>query len=135
MYEDLINLVINIEDSRFADFPLSIDGEIYLEGNNSIGWTTIGKTVVQAIPTVETIEPAIQAHIDNVAKANGFDSINSIGKFVGYDNSKRVLAESLGAWCANVWDFAEVEQAKVVAGTRTLPATMEEVIAELPIYA
>jgi len=130
MYDDLIGSTIDKTDSRFADFPKSIDGEIYLSGSPETGWET------QILITLnqETITQAIQDHIDKQAQALGYDNINTIAKFMGFDNDDRVNAEALAVWCANVWKFAKEEFAKVEAQTRTLPDTMEEIVAELPRY-
>jgi len=128
MYENLKGLKIDKTDARFADFPDVIDGDIYIAGSPDTGW----ETQYIIVPTVENIKQAVQAHLDSKAVAQGFDDINSISKFMGFDNSFRASAEALALLTANTWAYIESELVKVEAGTRTLPATIDEVIAELP---
>lgn len=79
-------------------------------------------------------EQAIQQHLDDKAKELRYDNINSIAKYLGYENPFKLECEKLGLWCANCWVVAAQIEADVLAGTRTAP-TIEEVIAELPVYA
>jgi len=45
----------------------------------------------------------VQAMLDTEAQSRGYDNINSIGKYIGYDNAFRVECEALGAWAAACW--------------------------------
>lgn len=76
---------------------------------------------------------AIQSYLDTKAKSFRYDNINAIGKYVGYENDFRTEAEKLGAWASSCWKVAGVIEAAVKAGDRDMP-TIDEVIAELPVY-
>jgi len=81
----------------------------------------------------KSVNSKIQILLNRQALALGYDNINSIGKYIGYDNPYREQAESLGSWAANVWATAEQIEADVKAGNRDMP-TVDEVLAELPSY-
>jgi len=76
------------------------------------------------------IERGVQNHIDTQAQTLGFDDINSISKFMGYENTYRTSAESLGAWCALCSD-----QVEVIKQRQDPDTTVDSVVAELPDYA
>ena len=80
---------------------------------------------------LNTIKGSIQMHIDLKAQSLGFDNINSISKYMGFDNPYRADAEALASWTANVWFYVEAELVNMQEGNRTIP-TVEEAIAELP---
>ena len=46
---------------------------------------------------------SVQAMLDSEAQSRNYDNINSIGKYVGYDNDYRLECEALGAWTAACW--------------------------------
>jgi len=52
---------------------------------------------------IALLEVIIQDMHDNKAKELGYDNINSIGKYIGYDNAFRLECESLGTWAAACW--------------------------------
>ncbi len=81
----------------------------------------------------KAINNAIQVHLDTQAQALRYDNINSIGKYVGYVNDFQAEAEALGAWASSCWTVAGQIEADVQAGLRSIP-TVDEVIAELPVY-
>ena len=76
---------------------------------------------------------AIQNHLDTQAQSLRYDNINAIGKYVGYVNDFQAEAEELGSWASSCWKVAGQIEADVQAGTKSMP-TVDEVIAELPIY-
>ena len=76
------------------------------------------------------VKRAVQLHIDTKAQTLGFDDINSIAKFMGFENKYRVDADSLAVWTTNVWDYIETEFAKVELDERSLP-TVDEAIIEI----
>lgn len=76
---------------------------------------------------------AIQNLLDNTARIHGFDDLNSIGKYVGYDNAFRFKAEALGGWAASCWVIAKKIQDDVLSGNRAMP-TIEQVLSEIPSY-
>ena len=46
---------------------------------------------------------SVQAMLDVEAQSRGYDNVNAIGKYIGYDNPFRVECEVLGAWTAACW--------------------------------
>ena len=40
MYPELVGQLIDINDARFVDFPPSLQGEVYVDGDASSGWVT-----------------------------------------------------------------------------------------------
>lgn len=79
-------------------------------------------------------ERMVQAHIDSVAREQGYDSIYTAISYLGSSNPKWA-AESVALrdWRDSVWLTTHGILNDVVAGERPLPA-IEQVIAELPIY-
>lgn len=45
----------------------------------------------------------MQAMLDTEAQSRGYDNINAISKYIGFDNAFRVECEALAAWCAGCW--------------------------------
>ncbi len=45
----------------------------------------------------------VQAMLDTEAQTRGYDNINAIGKYIGYDNAFRAECEALGTWTAACW--------------------------------
>ena len=93
---------------------------------------------VEQTSLINIIKAGIQVHIDSKALELGFDNINSIAKFMGYDNTYRAAAESLALWTVSCWEYIEVEFAKTALpiddiNYRTIP-TLEVAILELPVY-
>ena len=75
------------------------------------------------------IELAVDSHLDTKAKSLGYTGINSIAKYIGYNNTFRLEAESIGAWVASCWDKVIEIQAR-----QDLTTTVDSVITELPEY-
>jgi len=73
------------------------------------------------------INIAIQSHLDNEAKMLRYDDINSIGKYLGYDNEYRVECESLGVLASLTWKYVETQLIEVSLGNRELPTPDEAV--------
>ncbi len=75
---------------------------------------------------------AVQAHLEEGAKALGYDGILSA---CSYATSKHLPfateGQSCVEWRDNVWLYCYTELANVQAGTRPLP-TIEQIISELP---
>ena len=63
--------------------------------------------------------------LDEEARARGFDDMDDIAKFVGYDNPYRAAAEELGCWCANCWLIIENTD-------EAYPGTVKDLIESLP---
>lgn len=83
-------------------------------------------------PTAEDFANAIQAHIDETAKARGYGDGYGLASYVA---SKVVSwaaeAQAFVAWRDAVWMYAYNELAKVQGGQRPVP-TIGQMISELP---
>ena len=81
----------------------------------------------------QAVADAMQEHMDETAKLFGFKHMD---RAVGYINSVNLTfkgyAEILSAFRDAWWEYSEGEEAKVLAGTRTMP-TIEEMFAELEL--
>ena len=76
----------------------------------------------------QAISNAVQNMLDSKAQELRYDNINSIAKYLGYDNAFRTECEQLGEWAANCWVKAgELED----SGNSY---TVETVLAEMPSY-
>lgn len=80
------------------------------------------------------ISSAIQSMLDSKAQELRYDNINSIAKYIGYDNPFRTEAEALGLWCASCWAELAIIEEEVESGERVLPS-LEEILAELPEFS
>ena len=80
---------------------------------------------------IQSFKDAIQATLDEAARANGYDDIVSACSYAGYQNVFQAEAIAFGQWRANVWAYGYAELDKVMAGTRPVP-TVAEILAELP---
>lgn len=94
---------------------------------------------VVAIPQEETIaaiikamEQSIESHINETVKARGYNSQDSIAKYLVAGNPFYTESTAISLWIGNVWVYAYQVQADVVAGSRDMP-TLEVLIAELPV--
>ena len=79
MYENLINQTIDKTNIAFNDFPDSLDGEVYLGGDASVGWQTkpnFTQAELDAIALTEA-KQAIQEALSNIvvttSNGNTFD--------------------------------------------------------------
>ena len=82
------------------------------------------------------IEQAIQSHINQTVAALGMgftDDQSLIGKYAGYDNVFRPIAESVGKWVAEIWYLAGQDKAAIVAGKKAIP-TVAEALAQIPVF-
>ena len=82
------------------------------------------------------IEQAIQSHINQtvVGLGMGFtDDQSLIGKYAGYDNVFRPIAEAVGKWVAEIWYLAGQDKAAIVAGKKAIP-TVAEALAQIPVF-
>ena len=80
-----------------------------------------------------SMESAIQEHIDNEAKARGYDNIVSACSYAGYPNVFQTEAISLGNFRSACWTKAYEVQASIDTGTISIP-TIDELILMLPIF-
>jgi len=82
------------------------------------------------------IEQAIQSHINQTVAALGMgftDDQSLIGKYAGYDNVFRPIAESVGKWVAEIWYLAGQDKAAIIAGEKAIP-TVDEALAQIPPF-
>lgn len=80
---------------------------------------------------IQSFKDAIQATLDDAARAKNYDDIVSACSYAGYPNVFQAEAIAFGQWRANVWAYGYSELDKVIAGTRPVP-TIVEILAELP---
>ena len=82
------------------------------------------------------IEQAIQSHINQTVAGLGMgftDDQSLIGKYAGYDNVFRPIAEAVGKWVAEIWYMAGQYKAAIVAGKKAIP-TVDEALAQIPVF-
>lgn len=89
--------------------PHTIDDTNEYETHESSDWPDI-KPCPQSEKDAHALREAItqatnqvQTMLDTEAQTRGYDNINAIGKYIGYDNAFRVECEALGAWTAACW--------------------------------
>ena len=105
----------------------------------TVGTNEVIKTYeVVAIPQEEIIatlakamEEGIESHINETVRAKGYNSQDSIAKYLVSGNPFESECRAISLWIGNVWVYAHQVQADVLAGTREMPS-LEELIAELP---
>ena len=81
--------------------------------------------------TAKAMEQGIENHINSVVQANGYNSQDSIAKYLVTGNPFYDECTAISLWIGSVWVYSHQVQADVMAGTRAMP-TIEELIAELP---
>lgn len=76
---------------------------------------------------------AVQAHMDSVAKLNGYDNILSAVTYAEESAVPKFQAEGIAyrAWRSAVWAYCYSQLAAVISGQREAP-TAEQLIEELP---
>lgn len=79
----------------------------------------------------QDIEAALNAHIDSVARAKGYDSRITATLRAGYPNPWQAEGIAFGAWMDACYAKAFEIMTAVQAGTRAVP-TEAELIAEMP---
>jgi hypothetical protein len=137
MKSDPSFIATNYNFTESLDLYEYVDKKVHLVS----GWETIKATRVAKQDAVEqarlkaarelAVPQAVQSVIDEEARNLGFDSIDSVAKYVGFANTYEVDATSLRNWVPLVWDYVYKVQADIEAGTRTEP-TLEELLLELP---
>jgi len=81
----------------------------------------------------QEIDQAIQNHLDKKAQELRYDNMMSARSYAGYTNAFQAEATALASWASDCWVVAGQIEADVQAGNRPMP-TVDEVIAELPVY-
>jgi len=96
-----------LNGETWSDFVMAKSDEY--EVHESSGWPDIkpcGQAEKDAHEQSEAITGAInavQGMLDKEAQKRGYDDVNAIGKYIGYDNPFRAECEALGAWTAACW--------------------------------
>ena len=76
---------------------------------------------------------AAQDHLDVISHEKGFDSALTCISYINSKNlDRRVYAALMNDYRDTIWDYCEKVFDDVMAGRRTIPASAEEFIAELP---
>ena len=83
--------------------------------------------------TKESMEKAIQKHINDKCVELGYDNENSIAKYLVSGNPFYDECSAISLWIGTVWIYAYQVQVDVQDGKRDMP-TIDELIDELPIY-
>ena len=79
----------------------------------------------------KAMEQGIETHINSVVQARGYNSQDSIAKYLVQGNPFYDECTAISLWIGSVWVYSHQVQADVMAGTRATPS-LEELIAELP---
>ena len=91
---------------------------------------------VAGLARLAEIENAIQTHINQTVANLGMgftDDTSLIGKYAGYDNVFRPIAEAVGKWVAGIWYKAAQDKNAIIAGKKPIP-TVEEAVARIPKF-
>ena len=87
--------------------PFEKDSETYLEkieeGYELVLIPQAEKDAHEQAQLIEQVTSTVQAMLDTEAQSRGYDNINAISKYIGFDNAFRVECEALAAWCAGCW--------------------------------
>ena len=86
---------------------------------------------MEAEQTRQELEDALDAYIDSVAKAKGYDSRITAALRASYPNPWQAEGIAFGTWMDSCYSTALTIMAEVQAGTRPIP-TKDELIAAMP---
>ena len=84
--------------------------------------------------TVKVMEEAIETHINTIVKAKGYNSQDSIAKYLVEGNPFYDECTAISLWIGSVWVYSHQVQADVMSGVRAEP-TAEELLSELPVLS
>ena len=126
-YKDKQNKLYSIESSDF-EYLLPTDCVLITAKEANI-IANPPKTREQEITVFTT---SIQAHLDDTAKAKGYDDILSACSYASAPNPFQDEAVKLVGWRGNVWEYCYNELAKVESGVRSMPE-LDTFIKELPV--
>lgn len=132
-------VVVDLNDTatiaHFGGLLLPVDSQV------GIGWSYDGTNFAAPpapIKTFAEIEAgfisAVSAHLNAAVQGRGYDSMLSCSSYAASTNTT-FKAEALAAitWRDAVWLYCYAQLAAVQAGTRSIPASTEAFIAELPV--
>ena len=80
----------------------------------------------------KAMEQGIENHINETVKAKGYNSQDSIAKYLVSGNPFEPECKAISLWIGSVWVYSHQVQTEVVNGIRPMPA-IEELITELPV--
>ena len=91
---------------------------------------------VEPLPTQDEYTAAIQKHLDDLAVANGFDSIHTAASYADEPSVKSFQDHGIAMreWRSLVWESAYASLASFEESSGSQPS-IAEVIAGLPVYA
>lgn len=116
-------------DGNTSSAPFEKDSHTYMEklaeGFELELLSQAEKDAHQQAQAITNAVNSIQEMLDGEARKLGYDNINSIAKYMGYENIFRAECEAMGAWCAACWAKCYELQAGGV-----MPA---DLIAEMPV--
>ncbi len=142
----MINLNIPTKDcSTDLQAKLEALGLRVMQYNAELHVTGDAGAVTQAQALVETyafadgvmkdvskiFQKAVQKHLDETARAAGYDDIVSACSYAAFVNTYQAEGQAFLTWRGAVWDYCFAELAKLKAGTRTRPK-IDAFITELP---
>lgn len=104
-----------------------------VEVTKGIREKTNEELLVELQAKAKEAENAIEEYINTTVKAKGYNSQDSIAKYLVSGNPFYAECTAISLWIGSVWVYSHQVQADVMAGTRTMP-TIEELINELPKY-
>lgn len=94
-------------DGNTSSIPFEKNSELYqeklAEGYEVVELAQAEKDAHAQAQIIEHATSLVQSMLDTEAQSRGYDNINSIAKYMGYDNPFRSECEALGAWCASCW--------------------------------
>lgn len=134
---------INIIDGVVVNVGVFKDGDDLPDGwhgapdNVGKGWTDNGDGTYSAPAEPEPaftpldFELAIDDHINSVARSKGYNSIDSIAKYLVDGNPFKDEAESLSLWTGSVW-MAANDILNDWQNGEIIEPSIDEVISQLP---
>ena len=81
--------------------------------------------------TAKAMEDAIENYINETVKTKGYNSQDSIAKYLVSGNPFYDECTAISLWIGSVWVYSHQVQTDVLAGTREMP-TVDELLTELP---
>ncbi|WP_311969358.1 hypothetical protein [Pseudomonas baltica] len=105
--------------------------------SGKIDWSSLSTAATKAAAAKaelqSTFEAQVQTHLDDAAKASGYDNIMTAVSYAEEPAVTKFQSDGLAfrAWRSKVWAYVYQALTEVNAGTRETP-TVEAFIAELP---
>lgn len=135
------NIVENViaADAQFA----SQIGAIAIPDEFGIGDLYDGTDFSKPAAPEETVEEkktrylrAVDSHLNTTAQTYGYDNIVTAVTYADENSVSAFQVEgtALRAWRSLVYEYLYAQLAEVEVGNRSMPETVEDLIAELPTY-